>query len=581
MFLQNVGIDSFGVHIPSRILNINQLLEYRIKDDLNLSKMKGVCKGLGVEGMAVPEVYEDTITMATQAALESIRNGKINPAKIKRIIGCTETSYDKSKPYTAQIHSLLGLPYDCLIKEEKHACLSGVLSVIEAVEALHSGISLRNDEKILLVFSDIAKYAALSPEEITQGAGAAALIMSRNPRVANYALTQKNHTKLREQPIFDAGFGGNIPDFFRPDNSEIAHVYGSYSENSNYLTQLNSFRLFKQNRLDELNGISDVDYFIFHTPFAKMARKNFSSIMLDEILKSDTLQKKILSMGIEAYGEKEKTNVALGRSMLSKYDLGYSDIGKNTINLGVEENNSKLAFTKYDIDDICRFDKMIRVLAEKKRFFEGEFPSIKSGNSYTVSWALRMIHTLESECKNIGGAIHGRNFYIGGYGSGGAARSIMFNVANNAQHFLNGIETIEDRIEKSKTLSPKEYELLGQTPNPQCSGYKIENHVKLRNATIRAHQDNDYTIQNMVCTKCLMLLPGIEGLNICPKHGKTTIKKTYPTLGTTDSFDDSADSLQVLVSKNLTEGRTVQARFALTRIDEHGYRSYGVIYETL
>ena len=68
----------------------------------------------------------------------------------------------------------------CEVPEIKHACLGGVYALKHALRYL----ALDTDDRCAIVVSaDIAEYARGSSGEPTQGAGAVAMLVERNPRL--------------------------------------------------------------------------------------------------------------------------------------------------------------------------------------------------------------------------------------------------------------------------------------------------------------------------------------------------------------------------------------------------------------
>jgi hydroxymethylglutaryl-CoA synthase len=72
------------------------------------------------------------------------------------------------------------LARNCEVPEVKHACLGGVYALKHALRYL----ALESEDRCAIVVSaDIAEYARGSSGEPTQGAGAVAMLVERNPRL--------------------------------------------------------------------------------------------------------------------------------------------------------------------------------------------------------------------------------------------------------------------------------------------------------------------------------------------------------------------------------------------------------------
>jgi hydroxymethylglutaryl-CoA synthase len=86
------GIDAIDYYLPKIALKISSLAEKR---NIIPAKLE---KGLGLKFMSLPDVNEDTASMAANALLQLIDNNKIDPKTIGRIYMGTESALDASKP---------------------------------------------------------------------------------------------------------------------------------------------------------------------------------------------------------------------------------------------------------------------------------------------------------------------------------------------------------------------------------------------------------------------------------------------------------------------------------------------------
>ena len=66
----NIGVEAASYYIPHLYLEIKELANQRNIDPLKLEK------GLGLHKMAMPDVHEDTATMAAEALLKLIQDFK-------------------------------------------------------------------------------------------------------------------------------------------------------------------------------------------------------------------------------------------------------------------------------------------------------------------------------------------------------------------------------------------------------------------------------------------------------------------------------------------------------------------------
>src|SRR5690625_3463513 len=118
------------------------------------------------------------------------------------------------------------------------------------------------EEQILVITSDVARYALDSGGEPTQGAGCVAMLVSANPNLVEIEPDSGLHTT-------------DVNDFWRPNDSTTPYVDGQLSLDA-YLDATTS-------AWDDLAArrglaITDVDRFLHHQPFTKMARKQLAAL---------------------------------------------------------------------------------------------------------------------------------------------------------------------------------------------------------------------------------------------------------------------------------------------------------------
>ncbi len=82
-------------------------------------------------------------------------------------------------------------------------------------------VTLHPDRAALVIGTDVARYGLATGGEVTQGAGAIAMLITANPRILH----------LDSASAF---YSRDIMDFWRPSYSEYAMVDGKYS-NEQYI----------------------------------------------------------------------------------------------------------------------------------------------------------------------------------------------------------------------------------------------------------------------------------------------------------------------------------------------------------
>jgi hydroxymethylglutaryl-CoA synthase len=251
-----VGIDAIGLAFPPLTLELAALARAR---GVEPSKY---LDGLGTTRISIPPVDEDTVTLAVRAARSALEASGTSIHEIGLCIVGTETAVDHSKPVTAFVHGLLGLPSSCRIYETKHACYGGTAGLQTALDWIRAGSA--RGKKALIICSDIARYGLGTPGEPTQGAGAVALIVGEDPRLLAFETGQVGT------------FARDVFDFWRPLYSKDAVVDGHYSVTC-YLEALEgAYRAYIEKQTGERTPGPFTDRFgaiAYHVPYGKMAIK--------------------------------------------------------------------------------------------------------------------------------------------------------------------------------------------------------------------------------------------------------------------------------------------------------------------
>ena len=146
--------------------------------------------------MRFPEVGEDIVSMGLKAGYNALLRGNINPKKIDAIFVGTETITYAVKSVSNILAQLLGININSLTQDVYNACAAGTLAILNAIALIEGDVIKR----ALVIGADISSYNLESPGEPTQGAGAVAFVLSKNPRIATFS---KKFGKI----------SGNINDF--------------------------------------------------------------------------------------------------------------------------------------------------------------------------------------------------------------------------------------------------------------------------------------------------------------------------------------------------------------------------------
>jgi len=249
------GISSIAMYVPPLYLSHDSLADAR---GIDRDKFR---IGLGSNNMAIVPPWDDPVTMAANAAEMAIEAAGIDKDEIGMLIVSTETGVDQSKPVASFVHGLLGIGHRARVYEIKHACYGGTVAIMNAIDWVKS--QHHKGKKALVITSDIAKYGLNTAGEPTQGAGAVALVISDQTEFVHFL------------PDLNACFAKDVHDFWRPNGSPVPKVDGKYSIEC-YKEALDSCARDLQDNLTRESGgdiYEFIDYFIYHLPFTKMAKK--------------------------------------------------------------------------------------------------------------------------------------------------------------------------------------------------------------------------------------------------------------------------------------------------------------------
>lgn len=217
-------------------------------------------KGLGLFASSLPDMYEDIVTMAANAAYRLMKHEDLSPEDIGRIDVATESAFDNSKPVSTYVAGCLEQVFDGNFRhankgERKFACISGTQSINDAYNWIRA--DRHRGRAALVIATDTALYARGDAGEATQGAGAVAMLITENPRIVSLSKEQ--------------GFGSaDETDFLKP-NQQFPSVDGKRSVQV-YLARM-------REALEDFESIAgpihpdEFAYIPFHTPFPGMVRK--------------------------------------------------------------------------------------------------------------------------------------------------------------------------------------------------------------------------------------------------------------------------------------------------------------------
>jgi hydroxymethylglutaryl-CoA synthase len=177
-----VGISGFAVYVPPYRVDLESWCRWTNNSWDKTNAVVG--NSFRMRGPA-----QSVYTMAATAVMRLIDQYGVDPQRVGFLGLGTESSTDNSAGAVIvkgmldeglQASGRAPLARNCEVPEVKHACLGGVYALKHALRYL----ALESEDRCAIVVSaDIAEYARGSSGEPTQGAGAVAMLVERNPRL--------------------------------------------------------------------------------------------------------------------------------------------------------------------------------------------------------------------------------------------------------------------------------------------------------------------------------------------------------------------------------------------------------------
>lgn len=248
-----IGIDKMAFATTNDYLDLVELAKERGVDPNKFTI------GIGQDLQAVVPPTQDIVTLGATAA-KKLLTPELEK-NISTVIVATESGIDNSKASAIYIKHLLGLSDFTRTIEMKEACYSATA----AIQFAKGVVALNPQETVLVIAADIARYGLNTPGEVTQGAGAVAMLISQNPHI----LTLEDTT---------VAYSKDIMDFWRPLYATEALVDGKYSTNVYIEFFLQTFTRYQQLTGREL---ADFAALTFHMPFTKMGKKGLEGLLKD------------------------------------------------------------------------------------------------------------------------------------------------------------------------------------------------------------------------------------------------------------------------------------------------------------
>jgi len=449
-----VGISGFAVYVPPYRVDLESWCRWT---DNSWDKTRAVVgNSFRMRGPA-----QSVYTMAATAVMRLIDRYEIDPSRVGFLGLGTESSTDNSAGAVI-VKGMLDdglvasgrppLSRHCEVPEVKHACLGGVYALKHALRYL----ALETEDRCaIVVCADIAEYARGSSGEPTQGAGAVAMLIERNPKLLKVHLEHIGSASSYRavdfrKPVLRNIIRGKLNCHFQ----DLPVFNGKYSTTCYLDETLHALSdMSRRMRREPSEYYRELGAIFMHRPYHRMPEQSFAMSYL---------------FGLALDGSRGREE--LGR-LCAKANMRLDDV--------LEEMSSQpniLQLVKDGNIDADAYPLSIQLLKE----FRGseEFSALVAmkmslgseamkdiGNVYCAALPAWVAAGIEDAYLR-GADLGGKKVLAVGYGSGDAAEAIPMTVSEDWREAAARIG-FEAALEPYQDLAQKQYENLHDTGTAQ------------------------------------------------------------------------------------------------------------------
>ncbi|MDD2440026.1 MAG: hydroxymethylglutaryl-CoA synthase [Methanosarcinaceae archaeon] len=244
-----IGIVSYGAYVPRYRIKVEEIARLW-GDDAEILK-----KGLMVHEKSVPDLDEDTATIAVEAARSALARGEFDPARIGAIYTGSESHPYAVKPTSTIVAQALGATPDLTAADFEFACKAGTAAVQACMGLVSSGMI----ELGLAIGADVSQGAPSDALEYTAAAGGVALVIGRKESEL-CALIEDTYS-----------FTTDTPDFWRREGRPYPEHGGRFTGEPGYFKHVTNAAKGLLKKLGTTP--EDYDYAVFHQPNGKFPTK--------------------------------------------------------------------------------------------------------------------------------------------------------------------------------------------------------------------------------------------------------------------------------------------------------------------
>jgi len=241
--------------------------------------------------------HENVYTMAANAVIRLIQNYDIDPTQVGFLGLGTESSTDNAAGAVI-VRGMVDRGLEALgrprlsrhmeVPEFKHACLGGMYAL---KAALRYASCDAGDRLAIVVCADVAEYERGSTGEQTQGAGAVAMLVSRQPRLFEVDLAHAGCASDYRGPDFRKPFARHFNKVYAPNTKRMSD-FPIFSGKYSTFSYLDETVHAVEDMLRKLN-VSAGKYYeslhslFFHRPYQMMPVQAMSFLYVRGLARGD------------------------------------------------------------------------------------------------------------------------------------------------------------------------------------------------------------------------------------------------------------------------------------------------------
>ncbi len=236
------GIVSYGVYIPRFRIRVNEIARvWGDGDDIS--------EGLQVFEKSVPDLDEDAVTIAVEAARNALQRANVDPRRIGAIYAGSESHPYAVKPTGTIVGQAVCSSSSFTAADFEFACKAGTA----AIQACLGLVGSKDIELGLAIGADVSQGAPGDMLEYTAAAGGAAYLIGREDLAAEI------------EGFYS--FTTDTPDFWRRDGMPYPEHGGRFTGEPAYFKHVSSAARGLMERMG--TAPNDYDYAVFHQPNGK------------------------------------------------------------------------------------------------------------------------------------------------------------------------------------------------------------------------------------------------------------------------------------------------------------------------